>query len=201
MAGKVCKACHTEKQMNEFPSCLGHPEWIMSICKDCKRMKDNEYSRRRNERDREKVNARNAAWASENREQDLERKRKYNREHKDECLEWHREKRRTDVKFRLTGVLRCRLRMALKGLTKSASTMEMLGCSTEELKRHLELRWRDGMTWENYGGKYGWQIDHIIPCASFDLTREEEQRKCFHFSNLQPLWAVDNRAKGTKLAA
>lgn len=198
---KKCSKCHTDKELDEFPTYSGHPEWRRGICKDCKRIRNNEYSKRRNKRDGEKVRARNAKWAAENREHDLARKCEYNREHKADYLKWHRERRKTNIGFRLVGVLRCRLRMALKGITKSASTMEMLGCSTEELRRHLELKWRDDMTWGNYGGKYGWQIDHIVPCASFDLTKEDEQKKCFHFSNLQPLWAKDNRAKGTKLAA
>jgi hypothetical protein len=51
------------------------------------------------------------------------------------------------------------------------------------------------MNWENQGE---WHIDHILPCASFDLTKEEEQRKCFHYTNLQPLWAKDNMIKGSK---
>jgi hypothetical protein len=89
--------------------------------------------------------------------------------------------------------------MALNGLTKSARTMDMLGCSTDELRRHLEGKWSAGMMWENYGGNNGWQIDHVVPCASFDLSKPEDQRKCFHFTNLQPLWAVENRAKGIKV--
>ena len=52
------------------------------------------------------------------------------------------------------------------------------------------------MSWDNQGE---WHIDHIIPCASFDLTNEEEQEKCFHYTNLQPLWAIDNMVKGCKI--
>jgi hypothetical protein len=54
------------------------------------------------------------------------------------------------------------------------------------------------MTWQNYG-YYGWHIDHIKPCASFDLRKPSEQRKCFHYSNLQPLWAKDNLQKSDKI--
>jgi hypothetical protein len=53
------------------------------------------------------------------------------------------------------------------------------------------------MTWENHG-RYGWHIDHIRPCASFDLADPEQQRKCFHYTNLQPLWASENMRKGDK---
>ena len=51
------------------------------------------------------------------------------------------------------------------------------------------------MTWKNHGI---WHVDHIRPCASFDLTKDEEQRECFHYKNLQPLWGPDNLAKGSK---
>ena len=53
------------------------------------------------------------------------------------------------------------------------------------------------MTWQNYGD--GWHIDHIHPCAAFDLTDPEQQKACFHWSNLQPLWAIDNFRKSSFL--
>jgi len=80
---------------------------------------------------------------------------------------------------------------------KVGKTMELAGCSLEDLMKHLESKFAEGMTWENYGIK-GWHIDHIRPCASFDLEDPEEQKKCFHWSNLQPLWAVDNLKKSDK---
>lgn len=72
----------------------------------------------------------------------------------------------------------------------------MIGCSIEELKQYLEKQFKEGMTWDNYGE---WHIDHIIPCAAFDLTKEEEQLKCFNYTNLQPLWAEENEKKGDKI--
>ena len=99
-----------------------------------------------------------------------------------------------DITFRIKTVLRSRLRMAV--VNKYSHTMDLVGCSIEELMKHLESQFQDGMSWDNYGE---WHIDHIRPCASFDLLNEEEQRACFHYSNLQPLWAVDNLRKGSKL--
>ena len=54
------------------------------------------------------------------------------------------------------------------------------------------------MTWKNYG-RNGWHIDHILPCSSFDLTDPEQRRKCFHYTNLQPLWEIDNIRKSDKV--
>ena len=201
--GRVCQKCHIEKELTHFGFSYGKngEKWHRRVCRECLREKTNEYSRRRNAKDYSKVLARNAEWTKANREQDLRRKRKYNREHRADLLLWCRNRRATNLDFKLRGILRCRLRLALDGLTKSARTMELIGCSTEELRRHLELKWSKGMSWDNYGGKTGWQIDHILPCASFDLSKPENQRICFHFTNLQPLWARENRAKGIKVAA
>jgi hypothetical protein len=72
--------------------------------------------------------------------------------------------------------------------------MEMVGCTVERLRAHLEAQFAPGMSWENYGE---WQIDHIRPCASFDLSNPLQQRACFNFVNLRPLWKSDNASKGS----
>ena len=83
--------------------------------------------------------------------------------------------------------------VAGNGARKTKATFELLEeCSTDELNKHLESLFQQGMSWDNYGE---WHIDHIRPCASFDLTDFEQQKQCFHYSNLQPLWAADNFAK------
>lgn len=81
-----------------------------------------------------------------------------------------------------------------------AASLDLLGCTFSELQTWLEAKFLPGMTWNNYGKGIGkWNVDHIIPCASFDLTDPKQQSKCFHYSNLQPLWAVDNMRKGARL--
>jgi len=73
--------------------------------------------------------------------------------------------------------------------------MDLIGCTPLELKTHLERKFTEGMSWDNYGK---WHIDHIIPCAAFDLTDPVQQRQCFHYSNLQPMWATANFKKGKR---
>jgi len=74
----------------------------------------------------------------------------------------------------------------------------LIGCTVQELRDHLEFQFRESMSWDNCG-RNGWEIDHIIPCSSFDLTDPEQQKRCFHFSNLQPLWSEENLRKGNKI--
>ena len=114
-------------------------------------------------------------------------------------------KRKINFSFKILCTLRARMHDVLKGRTKSDTTKNLIGCSIEELKKHLESQFKPGMNWDNYGTGYNdkgmqeWHIDHITPCASFDLSKESEQRKCFHYTNLQPLWALENRLKGNKI--
>ena len=108
---------------------------------------------------------------------------------------WINNKLKTDLHFKLKQQLSHRIFLALKGAVKSKRTKELLGCTIEQLWIHLEKSFKPGMTKENYGK---WHVDHIRPCASFDLTKPEEQAKCFHYTNLQALWAHGNLSKGDK---
>lgn len=111
--------------------------------------------------------------------------------------EWAQKRRDSDAGFRLSTNLRIRIWEVLKGNKKSAKTAELIGCSIIELRQHLEKQFQSGMGWDNYGRK-GWHVDHIKPCARFNLSDPAQQKICFHYSNLRPLWALDNIRKGVK---
>lgn len=104
----------------------------------------------------------------------------------------------------LKRLLRCRIRNAIKRQSKDTArpdrkampTMQLTGCTLAELRAHLESQFRDGMTWANLGK---WHIDHAVPCSAFDLSKPDEQARCFHYTNLQPLWARENLAKHDSL--
>ena len=111
-----------------------------------------------------------------------------------------KKRRRTDPNFRLKLNLRTRIVHALKGKNKSASTLELIGCTIEELWVHLESspKWELWMTRENYGRSGGWDVDHIKACANFNLTDPEQQRICCNWSNLQPMDHIANIKKGAR---
>ena len=106
------------------------------------------------------------------------------------------ERYNADPQKKTIHLLRKRMRRVLQRGDKSASTIALLGCTREEFVAHMESKFRKGMTWSNLGiGRGKWNIDHIIPCASFDMTDPAHQRRCFHYTNMQPLWAIDNLIK------
>lgn len=109
-----------------------------------------------------------------------------------------RERLQTDPVFRLCYNLRNRMRFSIKTQSKSAKSLELLGCTGAECMEHLERLFWPGMTRENYG-RNGWVIDHITPIASFDKTDPNWQFKAFHYTNLQPLWWWDNKTKDDRL--
>ena len=119
-----------------------------------------------------------------------ERKRKRNRE-------YDAERYKNDPDYRIRKSLRSRLREALKGNIKAGPTLKLLGCSAQELRTYLEKQFTGDMTWDNYGTV--WVIDHIVPCAHFDLSIPDNQRMGFHYSNLQPLMEQDNEDKRATL--
>jgi hypothetical protein len=105
-----------------------------------------------------------------------------------------------DIEFQLMTVLRGRFKKIIRGERSTENCRRLVGCTLDELRVHIESQFLPGMTWENRGLR-GWHIDHIRPCASFDLTDPAQRAQCFHYTNLQPLWAADNLAKSTKWEA
>jgi len=108
-------------------------------------------------------------------------------------------KRYKDSKeFRILTRLRNRTREAVRKYhsKKKKTTIDYLGCSIEQLCSYLESLFYDDMCWDNVAK---WDIDHKVPCSSFDLSKESDRQKCFHYTNLQPMWRLENIKKSNKL--
>lgn len=179
-----CKICKLQQDKNYF---LLNKDKILLKCKNYRelhkdKIKETQHQCYLNRKDY--YIDKNKKYRIENINQVKIRKRSY-----------ERNKLKTDIEFRLIFNLRRRLRTVLKGIYKTKTTRELIGCSSLDLRKHLESKFKEGMTWNNYGK---WHIDHIIPCSLFNLKDISEQKKCFHYSNLQPLWAEENYKKGNK---
>lgn len=196
-----CKSCHNKHyQDNKESLTLKHKEYYRKnkenlsqkskerylLQKDLIREKVRKYE----EQNRDKVLLNKRNYAKKNKEKIAA----YRANNRDKINSYVRNKMKTNQNFKLATLLRNRIRTALKNNYKCSSSIDLLGCSVEELRAYLQSKFLPGMTWKNHTTD-GWHIDHIIPCVAFDLTKEEEQRKCFHYTNLQPLWAIDNFRK------
>ncbi len=172
-----------------------------------------EYSKKRYWNDRERLLSNSKKWHKENPQkskinnqrwiknnpeaaaqaqakQRIKRK-EYNNDY---SKNWQKAKRKADPTYRLMASLRARCNQIVKCLSigkKPASTLEMCGCSFEDLKKHFESLFTEGMTWENYGK---WVVDHVRPVCSFSA---EEWKQVNHYTNLQPLWSHANTMKST----
>jgi len=206
---KQCISCNDSKDDSEFRPDPSRKDGLYPYCLDCQTLKGklryelnknkikkqsrNHYSSHKKERAiyRESIKPRQSIymknWRKENKQEIREYKNSY-----------ETKRRKNDVGYKILRNLAQRVRDSIHGRNKAASTSELVGCSIDELRAHLERQFTSGMTWANYGVK-GWHIDHRKPCASFDLTIPEQQKECFNFSNLQPLWHTDNLKKGAKI--
>ena len=120
----------------------------------------------------------------------------WNKEHPEQCLEYHKKynknRLKTDINFKLRTYLANRIYQAIRGINKTQPTVELLGCSIEYFKYYLEKQFKSGMSWSNYGK---WHVDHIRQCCTFDLSKKSEQSECFNYKNLRPLWAKENQER------
>ena len=183
---KICTKCNRELFISNFIK-GNDKDGLNYWCKDC--FKEYYQNHKIEIIKRAKQNQ------QEHKEERKNYLREYRRIHRKEHNEYIRNKRKSDIKFNLGYSLRKRIWKTLKNNSKSEHTLVLVGCSLESLKKHLESQFQPGMSWNNYGK---WHVDHIKPCALFDLSKPEEQRKCFNYTNLQPLWALDNLRKYKK---
>jgi hypothetical protein len=212
METKKCKLCEKEKGLNEFYLCAGK---YSSRCKKCfNEYQKNNPNRKGNQnrygsKNRDIINSKTRERYHKN----VDESRKSNREKRKRLRKLNPEKYRNysnkwrnnnyervkkDLEWKMKKILRTRFLTAIKKQFKKSSVLKLLGCSIDECRIYIESKFQEGMNWENHG-IFGWHIDHIIPCATFDLTKLEEQQKCFHYTNLQPLWWEDNLKKSNKV--
>ena len=197
---KICSKCKQEKSLCDFHKDARSKLGVTSQCKECGKESSAKYLRENPEKEK----GRKAKYRRENPEKEKKRKAKYRRENSEKIKEYNtkyeRERYKNDENFRIRTILRSRIRNSLKSQSakKSKRTSELVGCSIDELWKHLEKQFKDGMTRQNLGK---WHIDHIKPCSLFDLTDPEQQKECHNYKNLQPLWAIDNIKKGNKWQA
>lgn len=146
----------------------------------------------------EKVKKRKLEYYQEHREETILKTKKYAQLHRKETNIYFRNKRATNIHFKLSCNLRTRLYQAIRNDFKTGSAVKDLGCTIPELKIWLESKFQNGMSWDNWSFT-GWNIDHKIPLKSFDLTDRTQFLEACNYKNLQPMWAEENNKKSCKL--
>lgn len=208
---KHCSGCKQTKKLDAFHSNKSTKDGLSNWCKDCNHQQgqryQSDYYARNADRLKQNAKERGPAYYQEHRAKKLQYQKEYRTNNPQQQEQWRadnqeqirqyareysKKRYRNDPVFKLKVLMRTRLRRALNGQMKPESVLSALGCTPEQLKKHLENQFTTDMTWENHGQ---WHIDHIRPLASFNLEDAEEYRKACHYTNLQPLWASDNLKK------
>ncbi len=214
---KKCNCCQEVKAVDEF--------YVRNnVCKVCQNKRAREWRERNKEylkeydkqryqnnaeaikerinnyrkQNPEKVLDRQRAYRERNRKILAEKSREYAKQNPDVAKQYYHERYKIDVNYRMARLLRSRINKVINRNSRTSPSLELLGCTIEEVKQHIEGQFQKGMTWDDWSYD-GWHLDHIRPCASFDLTDPEQQKDCFHYTNLQPLWAEDNISKGASI--
>jgi hypothetical protein len=147
---------------------------------------------------KDQVQTRNKIWHNNNIEKVREYQKQYKQDNKERRNRNEREKYNSDPNRKIVVNLRNRINKFVKDKEKSKTTMELLGCSLEEFKKYFSNQFIIGMTWDKFmNGEI--HMDHMVPCIWFDLKDPEQQKLCFHYSNIQPLWEKDNLIKNDNL--
>ena len=175
---RTCKTCLETKSMEEFGNRCTIKSGRCLECKSCVNKKAVIRNASLTDAQRQKRKETHRAYQARYRQDGFEISRKY----EDLIVNKLR------IKFRASVEKAYRI----QDVERPDDYVNLLGCSFEDFKKHIESLFEAGMTWENHGD---WEYDHKKPCCSFDLFWHEEAQKCFHYSNLRPHWKNDHSKK------
>jgi hypothetical protein len=195
---KHCPTCDSWKELTEYNKQSSSWDKLARMCRLCYCNYKND-KRKNDEKYKENDALYNIKYNESGRRREVSQLR-YKAKKEEiikKCVEYNKKQYNTNPYFKAVSSMRTRINKLLreKGADKFNNFYKYLGCSKDDFIKYFEAKFKEGMTWDNHGE---WHIDHIKPCASFNLLEEDEQKKCFHYTNLQPLWAAENLSKGCK---
>lgn len=220
---KQCTGCGETKLLSEYHNKKDGKYGRASRCKVCKSLADKKYNASNEGKEYKKVYRKSVSGKAARKKYDASEKGRAKRKAYDKTYreseagkavqkaynqseagkashkKYQKKRRHNDPVFKLQGNLRSGFCQWIKGHTKTCRTEQYVGCTYNELLEHLESQFEEGMTWENQGiGDNKWQIDHFKAQSRFDPTMEEEAFKCWHWTNLQPMWSSENNKYSNK---
>jgi hypothetical protein len=159
------------------------------------RRRKKEYGKRYYEANKDKISLQRKQYRKANLDKISLREKQYRESNRERINKRERLRYLTNFNYKVKQCMRSRIRKLLK--TKSLSTLSYVGCKSYKFKLFLGYQFTDGYNYENYGTF--WQIDHVIPCSFFDFSKEENIKKCFNWTNCQPLVNRDNNSKNDQI--
>lgn len=211
MIMKTCTKCGYLKSLKEFPINNQCKDGYDYRCRQCKQQLSRAYYRIHRDKmldaakqygqeHKEELKQYKKEWARANKVKVKSSRQKYYKANREKVLKaavrYSSTRKRRDPIFKLICNLRarmCHLIYKIKDENQVKTIVNLVGCSQEKLKQHIENQFKPGMSWNNYGK---WQLDHIVPLSS--ASSVEEIYKLNYYTNLQPLWEVENKQKGNK---
>lgn len=206
---KICSKCNIEKDLTYFHKHKSRKDGYREVCKSCRKIETKEYITKNNEilsekkkkyylDNKEKINTKNKKnnkiWYELNRDKKLEYLKNWYKLNPKYNTDYHRNRRNNDILFKVVTNVRRRTNLFLKQKDESINTTELIGIDYISFKEYFENLFCEGMSWENYGE---WQVDHIVPLSS--AKSKDEIYELAKYTNLQPLWKIDNKKKSNKL--
>lgn len=190
---KTCSRCIQTKNLTEFNKDSKSKDGLKASCKKC----ISNYSKIYCKKHTIKLKKQSKDWREKNKERFDSYIKIYQEKNKDrlykKSTEYHKKRYNNDPNFKIRKLLRDRIYKTISNKNVTYKTKKLLGCSFNKFKQYLENQFKPEMTWFNHG--LTWEIDHIKPCSSFDLTDIKQQKQCFHFTNFQPLFKTTIIAK------
>lgn len=185
LSEKKCNSCGKIKPPELFYKDAYKKDGLSTFCKECKDKSNRAWEERNPEKSKlSQIKSRTKRKA---------KKREYDKKYQEKI-------KNNSYRNLVRNLSSCMRNLIIKEY-KGSKYEKYLGCTPIEAKKHLEKQFQKGMCWENYGDhrNNGWEIDHILPISSFDLTKEENIYKCFNYKNIQPLWWYQNQQKYKKV--
>jgi len=195
MEAKICTKCKIPQEFNKFGKDKMGKNGLNSICKNCIKL----YNR---ERTKKGLKSDSLSYYYNNIDKVKTQRKIYYENNKQKIKEyiksWRNKKRKNDDFFRLSSNIRSSIGSSFRerNLSKTSKTVNILGCSIQELRIHIEEKWESWMNWGNYAlynGElnYGWDLDHIIPIST--AKTKEDLIRLNHYTNLQFLCSYTNK--------
>lgn len=224
MTTKVCTKCKTEKYFEDFQNDKSKPDGKRPSCKACKAVSDRNYKQSNHDKVKQKdkkyyqenshkIKERAKEWYLNNKEHHLavskqwrvdnhdkwkQGKKKWHEANKAKMMEYIntyiKDKYQNDIQYRIKSICAARIRSVVR---KETSTFDLLGCDAEFFRKWIEYQFDEDTSWDNIGSQ--WHFDHVVPCASFDLSQSAQLRECFTWMNIRPLKAILNLQKHDKI--